>query len=124
MAVGEAQTEALRAFYEKYGFKGLASALKGAKSAAPATAETPAAAMPGESGDLFADHSASVVAQAAQHRTAKHAQAIPAELVKQRVVRRESRNGEGFHGGSAQAQFCFCKASVHRIQHQGGDQQY
>ncbi len=69
MAVGEAQTEALRAFYEKYGFKGLASALKGAKSAAPATAETPAAAMPGESGDLFADHSASVVAQAAQHRT-------------------------------------------------------
>ncbi len=66
MVVGEPQTEPLRAFYEKYGFKGLASALK---KAAPAAAETPTVAMPGQSGDLFADHSASVVAEAAQHRT-------------------------------------------------------
>ncbi|CAN7505302.1 DNA polymerase I [Acidovorax delafieldii] len=53
-------------FYEKYGFKGLASAIKGA--AAPATA-APTVAMPGQSGDLFADHSASTVAEEAQHRT-------------------------------------------------------
>ena len=65
-AMGEPQTEPLRAFYEKYGFKGLASALKGAGQA---PAETPAVAMPGQSGDLFADHSASVVAEAAQHRS-------------------------------------------------------
>ncbi|UCV00432.1 DNA polymerase I [Acidovorax radicis] len=65
MAMGEPQTEPLRAFYEKYGFKGLASALK---SAAPAAAAAPAVAMPGQSGDLFSDHSASPVAEAAQHR--------------------------------------------------------
>lgn len=53
-------------FYEKYGFKGLASAIKGA--AAPA-ATAPTVAMPGQSGDLFADHSASTVAEEAQHRT-------------------------------------------------------
>ncbi|PTT42723.1 DNA polymerase I, partial [Acidovorax sp. HMWF018] len=53
-------------FYEKYGFKGLASVIKGA--AAPATA-APTVAMPGQSGDLFADHSASTVAEEAQHRT-------------------------------------------------------
>ena len=53
-------------FYEKYGFKGLASAIKGA--AAPAAA-APTVAMPGQSGDLFADHSASIVAEEAQHRT-------------------------------------------------------
>jgi DNA polymerase-1 len=53
-------------FYEKYGFKGLASAIKGA--AAPAAA-APTVAMPGQSGDLFADHSASTVAEEAQHRT-------------------------------------------------------
>ena len=53
-------------FYEKYGFKGLASAIKGA--AAPATT-APTVAMPGQSGDLFADHSASTVAEEAQHRT-------------------------------------------------------
>ncbi|MBU0830670.1 MAG: DNA polymerase I [Gammaproteobacteria bacterium] len=52
-------------FYEKYGFKGLASAIKGAAS--PATAAPPVA-MPGQSGDLFADHSASTVAEEAQHR--------------------------------------------------------
>ena len=53
-------------FYEKYGFKGLASALKGGA----ATASTaPTVAMPGQSGDLFADHSASIVAEEAQHRT-------------------------------------------------------
>ena len=53
-------------FYEKYGFKGLAAAIKGA-SAPAATA--PTVAMPGQSGDLFADHSASTVAEEAQHRT-------------------------------------------------------
>lgn len=53
-------------FYEKYGFKGLASAIKGA--AAPATT-APTVAMPGQSGDLFADHSASTVAEEVQHRT-------------------------------------------------------
>jgi len=53
-------------FYEKYGFKGLASAIKGA--AAPAAA-APTVAMPGQSGDLFADHSASTVAEEVQHRT-------------------------------------------------------
>ncbi|WP_374672353.1 DNA polymerase I [Acidovorax temperans] len=58
--------EGLLPFYEKYGFKGLASAIKGA--AAPA-ATAPTVAMPGQSGDLFADHSASTVAEEAQHRT-------------------------------------------------------
>ncbi len=53
-------------FYEKYGFKGLASAIKG--TTAPAAA-APTVAMPGQSGDLFADHSASTVAEEAQHRT-------------------------------------------------------
>ena len=58
--------EGLLPFYEKYGFKGLAAAIKGA--AAPAAA-APTVAMPGQSGDLFADHSASPVAEEAQHRT-------------------------------------------------------
>ncbi|MFY3385605.1 DNA polymerase I [Paracidovorax sp. MALMAid1276] len=53
-------------FYDKYGFKGLASAIKG--GAAPATT-APTVAMPGQSGDLFADHSASTVAEEAQQRT-------------------------------------------------------
>src|SRR5574343_1440202 len=53
-------------FYEEFGFKGLAAAIKGA-SAPAATA--PTVAMPGQSGDLFADHSASTVAEEAQHRT-------------------------------------------------------
>ena len=66
VAIGEPQTDALRAFYEKYGFKGLARALGGGD--APA-AQAPTVAMPGQSGDLFADHSASNVAQEAQHRT-------------------------------------------------------
>jgi len=63
IAFGAQQTGALAGFYEKYGFKGLARALQ---EASPAP--TPAVAMPGESGDLFADHSASVPAEAAQHR--------------------------------------------------------
>lgn len=67
VAIGEPQTDALRAFYEKYGFKGLARALGGGDGAAAAAA--PPVAMPGESGDLFADHSASAVAEAAQQRT-------------------------------------------------------
>ena len=66
MAIGEPQTDGLRTFYEKYGFKGLASALKGS---AAATAAAPTVAMPGQSGDLFADHSASTVAEEAQQRT-------------------------------------------------------
>ncbi|MCZ2407146.1 MAG: DNA polymerase I, partial [Burkholderiales bacterium] len=67
IAIGAPQTDALRAFYEQYGFKGLARALQAPASAAPAPG--PAAARPGESGELFADHSASVLAEAAQHRT-------------------------------------------------------
>lgn len=67
VAIGEPQADGLRAFYEKYGFKGLARALGGGD--ASATAPTPIVAMPGQSGDLFADHSASNVAQEAQHRT-------------------------------------------------------
>ncbi|OJX06515.1 MAG: DNA polymerase I, partial [Burkholderiales bacterium 68-20] len=64
IAAGAQQTGALAGFYEKYGFKGLARALQ---EASPAP--TPAVAMPGESGDLFADHSASPVAEAAQQRS-------------------------------------------------------
>ena len=67
VAIGEPQADGLRAFYEKYGFKGLARALGGGD--ASAAAPTPTVAMPGQSGDLFADHSASNVAQEAQHRT-------------------------------------------------------
>ncbi|MFN3439007.1 MAG: DNA polymerase I [Acidovorax sp.] len=61
-----ADSVGLLPFYEKYGFKGLASAIKGA--AAPA-ATAPPVAMPGQSGDLFADHSASTVAEEAQQRS-------------------------------------------------------
>ncbi len=64
IAAGAQQTGALAGFYEKYGFKGLARALQ---QASPVP--TPAVAMPGESGDLFADHSASPVAEAAQQRS-------------------------------------------------------
>ena len=67
VAIGEPQADGLRAFYEKYGFKGLARALGGGD--ASAAAPSPTVAMPGQSGDLFADHSASNVAQEAQHRT-------------------------------------------------------
>ena len=67
VALGEPQTEPLRAFYEKYGFKGLARTLGGGDAAAAGAA--PPVAMPGQSGDLFADHSASNVAEQAQHRT-------------------------------------------------------
>ena len=56
-------------FYEKYGFKGLASAIKGAVGVASPAPAAPTVAMPGQSGDLFADHSASTVAEEAQHRT-------------------------------------------------------
>ena len=66
VAIGEPQTDALRTFYEKYGFKGLSRALGGQT---PAAAPTPTVALPGHSGDLFADHSASNVAQQAQQRT-------------------------------------------------------
>ncbi|MBU4423742.1 MAG: DNA polymerase I [Gammaproteobacteria bacterium] len=66
IAIGAENTGALSDFYQKYGFKGLARALGDAAS--PAAAPAPAVAMPGQSGDLFADHSASSVAEAAQHR--------------------------------------------------------
>ncbi len=65
IAAGAAQTSALADFYQKHGFKGLAQALQ-AKASTPTS--TPSPAMPGESGDLFADHSASPVAEAAQQR--------------------------------------------------------
>ena len=51
--MGEPQKEPLRAFYESYGFKGLAKALGGGDTAAHA----PAAA-PGSPGDLFAETAA------------------------------------------------------------------
>lgn len=63
MAVGAPQTGALRAFYEKYGFKTLARALPGAGAA------DSAAAAPGAGGDLFADHEASAPAASAQQRS-------------------------------------------------------
>ncbi|MFP8777558.1 DNA polymerase I [Hydrogenophaga sp. RWCD_12] len=51
--MGEPQKEPLRSFYETYGFKGLAKALGGGETPAPA----PAAA-PGGTNDLFAEPSA------------------------------------------------------------------
>ncbi|MDD2545650.1 MAG: DNA polymerase I [Burkholderiaceae bacterium] len=65
IAIGAQQTDALATFYEKFGFKGLARTLQ---SAAPAPAAPPVA-LPGQSGDLFADHSASLVAEEAQQRS-------------------------------------------------------
>ncbi len=64
IAVGEEETGALRDFYEKYGFKGLARALEAAAPAAAAGAT----AEPGSSGDLFASAEATAVAEAAQGR--------------------------------------------------------
>ncbi len=66
ITVGAPDTPRLKEFYERYGFKSLVRAPQGE---APASAPTPMVAVPGESGDLFADHSASVVAEEAQHRT-------------------------------------------------------
>ena len=66
IALKAPETEPLRAFYERFGFKSLAQRLGSEASSAPLT---PPVALPGESGDLFADHSASVVAEAAQHRS-------------------------------------------------------
>ena len=63
--IGAPQIAPLMAFCDTYGFKGLARTLAGD---APAAAPAPVVAMPGQSGDLFADHSASPVAEAAQHR--------------------------------------------------------
>ncbi len=64
IAVGPEETGALRDFYEKYGFKGLARALEAAAPAAAAGATTE----PGASGDLFASAEATAVAEAAQGR--------------------------------------------------------
>ncbi len=64
IAVGAEDTAALRDFYEKYGFKGLARALEAAAPAAAAGATTE----PGTSGDLFASAEATAVAEAAQGR--------------------------------------------------------
>jgi DNA polymerase-1 len=66
ITIGAPDASRLKDFYEQYGFKSLARALDDAASPAPPPA--PMVAMPGESGDLFADHSASPVAEAAQHR--------------------------------------------------------
>ncbi len=65
IAVGDQETGALRDFYEKFGFKGLARALE---AGAPANA---AAALPGAvggTGDLFASPGPTFVAEAAQGR--------------------------------------------------------
>ncbi|WP_343592500.1 DNA polymerase I [Paracidovorax wautersii] len=64
IAVGLEETGALRDFYEKYGFKGLARALEAAAPAAAAGATTEL----GASGDLFASSEATAVAEAAQGR--------------------------------------------------------
>jgi len=66
IAIGAPDVPRLKDFYELYGFKSLARALE---TASPAATNAPDVAMPGQSGDLFADHSASPVAEAAQHRS-------------------------------------------------------
>ncbi|MDA8521775.1 DNA polymerase I [Acidovorax sp. NCPPB 4044] len=63
IAMNSMDTAALRDFYTKFGFKGLARALQEGAPAAP-----PAALPPGASGDLFADTGATFVAEAAQGR--------------------------------------------------------
>jgi len=65
IAVGAEDTGALRDFYEKFGFKGLARALE-AGAPANATAALPGAA--GGTGDLFASPGPTFVAEAAQGR--------------------------------------------------------
>ncbi len=59
--------EGLLPFYEKVRLQGPGCRHRGARLPLPLTA--PTVAMPGQSGDLFADHSASNVAEEAQHRT-------------------------------------------------------
>ncbi len=66
IAIGAPDVPRLKDFYEQYGFKSLARSLE---TASPAATNAPDVAMPGQSGDLFADHSASPVAEAAQHRS-------------------------------------------------------
>ncbi|MGP1683295.1 MAG: DNA polymerase I, partial [Giesbergeria sp.] len=66
IAIGTPDAPKLKDFYEQYGFKGLARTVEGA---APVAVAAPQVAMPGQSGDLFADHSASPVAEAAQQRS-------------------------------------------------------
>ncbi|GAA6121872.1 DNA polymerase I [Acidovorax sp. FG27] len=65
IAVGAEETGALRDFYEKFGFKGLARALE-AGAPANAAATLPGAA--GGTGDLFASPGPTFVAEAAQGR--------------------------------------------------------
>ena len=62
IAMGAEDTAALRDFYQKYGFKGLARALE------PSAPANTTATLPGASGDLFASPEASFVAEAAQGR--------------------------------------------------------
>ncbi|RYF25546.1 MAG: DNA polymerase I, partial [Comamonadaceae bacterium] len=59
IAFGAEQTDALRDFYQRFGFKGLARALEAPAAPAP---------LPGASGDLFASPESTFVAQAAQGR--------------------------------------------------------
>ena len=62
IAMGAEEAGALREFYQKYGFKGLARALE------PSAPANTTATLPGANGDLFASAEATFVAEAAQGR--------------------------------------------------------
>ncbi|MBV7543701.1 DNA polymerase I [Acidovorax sp. sic0104] len=62
IAMKQEEAVALRDFYQKFGFKGLARALE------PSAPANTTAALPGASGDLFASPEATFVAEAAQGR--------------------------------------------------------
>ncbi|NMM80462.1 DNA polymerase I [Acidovorax sp. SRB_14] len=71
IAVGAEQKDALRGFYEQYGFKGLARALGAADAANGSAAAAPPVGKKKDDGgtvDLFADPAATAIAEAAQHR--------------------------------------------------------
>ncbi|NMM78821.1 DNA polymerase I, partial [Acidovorax sp. SRB_24] len=71
IAVGAEQKDALRGFYEQYGFKGLARALGPADAANGSAAAAPPVGKKKDDGgtaDLFADPAATAIAEAAQHR--------------------------------------------------------
>ena len=62
IAMGKEEPGALRDFYQKFGFKGLARAIE------PSAPANTTATLPGASGDLFASPGATFVAEAAQGR--------------------------------------------------------